>query len=206
MEEKNDDLVFEISDDVYLHNWFFEVILAIILFLFLYLEMVHGINKSFAHIAIIYIVVSSIRKFYEFFIEKNKKLFFNKNKIERTNKKIELNISDIDEIYKISSIYFLSFTGIKRLNKFKIILSIVLFSWLFIPSLILLNMILAIYYKKVSIQKMLVIIGKTDNEVIIVPIPYHNKEKYEKLNNYLKTYLNTDINKLETNYFVPQKG
>jgi len=53
---------------------------------------------------------------------------------------------------------------------------------------------------------MLVIIGKTNNEAIITPILDHDKEKYEKLNNYLKTYLNTDINKLETNYFIPQKG
>jgi len=70
----------------------------------------------------------------------------------------------------------------------------------------LLNIILSIYYKKIAIQKMLVIIGKTNNEAIITPILDHDKEKYEKLNNYLKTYLNTDINKLETNYFILQKG
>jgi len=205
MEEKNDDLVFEIKDYMYLHGWFLEIVLAVVLFLFLFFDMADGINKSFAHIAIIYIVVSSIRKFYTFFIDKNKKLIFNKKGVERTNKRIELKINEINEIYKISSIYSVAYTGIKRTNNFKIVLSVI-FAWLFIPLLMLVNILLSIYYKKISIQKVLVIIGNTDNKVIIVPIPYHDKEKYEKLNNYFKTYLNTDINNLQTNYFVPQKG
>ena len=205
MENKNDDLVFEMEDYMYLHEWFLEIVLAVVSFLLLFFDMLHGINKSFAHIAIIYIAVSSIRKFYEFFIEKNKKLFFYKYKIERTNKKIELKISDIDEIYKISSIYSVAYTGVKRTNNFKIVLSVI-FSWFFIPLLMLVNVLLSIYYKKIAIQKVLVIIGKTDNEVIIIPIPYHDKEKYEKLSNYFKVYLNTDINNLQTKYFIPQKG
>ncbi len=72
----DDELIFEMEDYAYLYEWFFGVILAMILFLLLYFNTIHGINKSFAYIAIIYTVVSSIRKFYEFFIEKNKNYFF----------------------------------------------------------------------------------------------------------------------------------
>ena len=48
------------------------------------------------------------------FLLKKIKNFFNKNGIERTNDKFELKISDIDKIYKISSIFFSSSTRKKN--------------------------------------------------------------------------------------------
>jgi len=209
MEEKNEDLVFEMKDCMYLHNLFFLNSLGIIMFIILYFQTS---EKSFidniAGILIIYIVVKSIRKFYQFFIKKEIKILFYKNKILKVDLNRELKIDKINEIYKFSTIILPSGAGYKKIKRVSIVQKIatILLLWLFIPLALLQNILLSIYYKKIAIQRLLILIGNNDDEVIIISIPYHDKKKYKKLNDYFKTYLNTNINKLETNYFIPQKG
>ncbi len=209
MKDKNDDLIFEISDDAYLHNVLFLISLGVIMFFILYFQTS---EKSFidniAGVLVIYIFVKSIRKFYQFFMKKEIKILFYKNKILKVNLSRELKIDKINEIYKFSTIILPSGAGYKKIKRVSILQKIatILLLWLFIPLSLLQNILLSIYYKKIAIQKLLILIGNNDDEVIIIPIPYHDKEKYKKLNDYFKTYLNTDINNLQTNYFVPQKG
>ena len=206
--KKDDELIFEMEDYAYLHNLFFLINLGLIIFFILYFQTSKkNVIDNIASIVVIYIFVKSIRMFYQFFIKKDIKILFYKDKILRTDLNRELKINKINEIYKLSTIILPSgvYIKIKRASILQKIATMLL-SWLFIPLSLLQNIILAIYYKKVSVQKILVIIGKTDNEAIIVPIPYHDKEKYEKLSNYFKVYLNTDINNLQTKYFIPQKG
>lgn len=208
MIKKDDELIFEMEDYAYLHNLFFLINLGLIIFFILYFQTSKkNVIDNIASIVVIYIFVKSIRMFYQFFIKKDIKILFYKDKILRTDLNRELKINKINEIYKLSTIILPSgvYIKIKRASILQKIATMLL-SWLFIPLSLLQNIILAIYYKKVSVQKILVIIGKTDNEAIIVPIPYHDKEKYEKLSNYFKVYLNTDINNLQTKYFIPQKG
>jgi len=201
MENKNDDLIFEISDDAYLHNLFFLISLGVIIFFILYFQTSEkNFIDNIAGVLVIYIFVKSIRKFYQFFIKKEIKILFYKNKI--------LKIDRINEVYKLSTIILASGAGYKKIKRVSILQKIatILLLWLFIPLSLLQNILLSIYYKKIAIQKLLILIGNNDDEVIIIPIPYHDKEKYKKLNDYFTTYLNTDINKLETKYFIPQKG
>lgn len=207
MDKEKDELVLEMNDTMYLHNWFLEIILGVVMFLLLYFDVGNkGIMDAFARVAIIYIVVGSVRKFYEYYIKKDKKIFFYKNKIERANKRLELGVENIDEIYKISSIYFIAYTKAKRFSSPIGILPVLLLAPLFIPLFAILNIALSFYYKKPSIQKYIVLIAGNDKEAIILPIPYHNKQQYDMLNDYLKVYLKTDIGTLKTQLFIPQKG
>ena len=75
MENKNDDLIFEISDGAYLYSWLVEIVLVTTMALLLYFDPSDGINDSFGRTIVIYGIVFSKRKFYEFFIKKDKKLF-----------------------------------------------------------------------------------------------------------------------------------
>lgn len=194
MIEKNENrhgegLSFVMDDATYLHHWFLEIFLGVVMFLFLYFDVWNkGVADVFARVAIIYIVVGSFRKFYEYYIKKDKKIFFYENRIERANKRLVLSVTSIDEIYKISSIYFIAYTKIKRFSSLRKILSIIP-TPLFIPLFAVLNIALSFYYRKLSIQKYLVLLAGNYIEAIILPIPYHNRQKYDKLNNYLKVYL-----------------
>ena len=60
-----------------------------------------------------------------------------------------------------------------------------------------------LYFKKNIIHNFLIIIGKNDKQMIKIQLPLENQEEQEQLENYCKEYLNTDITKLETRFFIP---
>ncbi len=199
--KKDDELIFEMEDYMYLHEWFLGIVSALLIFFMLWSNIVRTttLTASIGKIVIIYIIVKSIRKFYNFFIKKDIKLIFYKKYILRTSDNKKIKVKDSKEIYKISMLLLFLYDKIKRPNLFSKIFGLL---FLIVPAFLVL-LFEMIFYKKFIINNAIVIIGKTDNEAMIIPIPYHDKEKYEKLSNYFKVYLNTDINNLQTKYFIP---
>jgi hypothetical protein len=209
MENKNDDLVFEMNDDFYVINTMASEFLPAILIISVYIFGYQLDGVFFKTILIpiaIYALISSSIKI--FFKNKDKKIYFFKDKLTTVNKNIRISINNIQKIYRVPSIFIFishSLNGI-GINIFKgKILQILL-----LPITLFLSLVLYItkfiYYKNYKIPSALVVIGKNDKEVITIQIPPNDTDAQANLNNYFKVYLNTDINKLETNYFILKKG
>ncbi len=133
------------------------------------------------------------------------KIKFTKSEINIPFERINLKVDEIKEIYKVSSIYF----DVLRKLRIGIIGRIVfkiIFPINFITSIIY-HIAKSIYHRSAfRFYDVLVLIGKNDKEVIKIQIPLQNKEEQKNLESYCMKYLNTDITKLKSIWFIPEKN
>lgn len=137
---------------------------------------------------------------------KNKyKITFHKNTIINNSKNVEMHTTDIREIYRIS--FFLNIDDYFTIRRQHLIAKIVL---TIISPIILIYFIFntifkILYFKKIIIHDLLVIIGKNDTQTVKIKLPLNSKEEQKQFEDYCKKYLNTDITKLKTRFFIPNK-
>ena len=135
--------------------------------------------------------------------KENLKVKFTKNEIILPFEGVNLKIDEIKEIYKVSSIYFDVLRKL-RLGTIGKLVSIISFPIIFISS-IPRHIVKSIYYKKkFQFYDVLVLIGKDDSEHISIHIPLQNEEEQKNLENYCMEYLNIDISKLKSIWFIPE--
>ena len=205
--EENENYIFETKDYMYFVSHVKFLILGMICY-FVFYENPLGLEVSTASsnpIAVI-VVWSLIGKgFYGiiFFYKYKYKITFYKNKIINNSIKVEINTADIEEIYKISFFLIMDdYFTIRRQHLLgRIILMII--SPILLIFFIFNTIFKRLYFKKNIIHNFLVIIGKNDKQMIKIQLPLENQDEQEQLINYCKEYLNTDITKLETRFFIP---
>ena len=135
--------------------------------------------------------------------KENLKVKFTKNEIILPFEGVNLKIDEIKEIYKVSSIYFdiLRKLRLGTIGKLVLIISFPIIFITNIPAYI----VKSIYYKKkFQFYDVLVLIGKDDSEHISIHIPLQNEKEQKNLENYCNEYLNTDITKLKSIWFIPE--
>lgn len=203
----NKDYIFETKDYMYFVSHIKFLILGMICY-FVFYENPLGLEVSTASSNPIAVVVvwSLIGKgFYGiiFFYKYKYKITFYKNKIINNSIKVEINTADIEEIYKISFFLIMDdYFTIRRQHLLGRIIFMIISPILFI-FFIFNTIFKRLYFKKNIIHNFLVIIGKNDKQMIKIQLPLENQDEQEQLNNYCKEYLNTDITKLETRFFIP---
>ncbi len=201
----NDDFLFNITDYQYINIIVFEIIILIVGGVVLYFNYNNNINSGIGKMVLIYGTVSVIYKIIMLFIQKNKIIRFYKNKISRLHKPIDIYIDSNVEIYKMSSLWYLGYSSVKRPTNAKKLLGILISLFIF-PLLIAHNIVLSVFRKNLSISEVLIVIGRTDKEVIVIEIPKNDKDEYSMLLQYFRKYLNIEINQLKALSFIPMKG
>lgn len=201
----NKDYIFETKDYMYLVSNVNFFIIGMICYVILYenplgLEIPAGTNNPVAGLVTFTLLGKGL--FGIIFFHKNRyKTAFYKNKIINDVRKIEMNTEEVREIYRISFFLILDdYFTIRRQHLLgKILITII--SPIFLMYFIFNTIFKIFYFKQNLIHNFLVIIGKDDKQMIKIQLPLENKQ--EQLENYCKEYLNTDITKLETRFFIP---
>lgn len=201
-------LIFSIKDEMYLTIGLLNFILGLSgLLLIHYNTFFLGKGDgSFGNYIAIILIGRGITKITLYFKNPDKKIEFYSNSINLPKQKIELDIEEIKGVYKISSLFFLGDSpNIKRYN-----LLAKIFFFLLLPIFIFLQLLIhiffTIYYRKLYVYNMLVIVPNDEKKIVSIQIPIQAEDKEEKLSSYFKNFLNIDISELETKLFIPKKG
>ena len=206
MKNQKSELLFDIFDYQFVNMIIFETFGVLWMISMLSIKNDNLLAKNMLEVVIISIIVSIIfRSFVVYFNKKRFFLNFLKHKIIRNYALLEMDINQDTEIYKLSSLWYIGRTSMKRPNFLMKVVGY-LVAFITLPLLFLMNLCLAIYYKKFLIQDVLVIIGKNDKEVIVVTIPRNDIERQRQLREYFLEYANVDIDQLQTLKFIPLKG
>lgn len=199
--DKNNEILFEIENSSYLSKAIAYMMGGIILYtITLFKDRGNELAKTIAASAFGF----GFFRFINYKKEKeNLKVKFTKDEIILPFEGVNLKIDEIKEIYKVSSIYFDVLRKL-RLGTIGKLVSIISFPVIFITN-IPAYIIKSIYYKKkFQFYDVLILIGKDDSEHISIHIPLQNEEEQKNLENYCKEYLNIDITKLKSIWFIPE--
>jgi len=205
-ENMHKDSIFETKDYMYLVSHVNFLILGIIGYLIVYENHLwQEVSNNPNPVAIFVTWLLLGKGFYGiiFFYKYKYKINFYKNKIINKSKEIEINTGDIKEIYIIS--FFLILDDYFSIRRHHLIgrFFLIIISPIFLMYFIFNTIFKRLYFKKNIIHNFLIIIGKNDKQMIKIQLPLENQEEQEQLENYCKEYLNTDITKLETRFFIP---
>lgn len=199
--DKNNEILFEIENSSYLSKAIAYMMGGVILYsITLFKDRGNELAKTIAASAFGF----GFFRFINYKKEKeNLKVKFTKDEIILPFEGVNLKIDEIKEIYKVSSIYFDVLRKL-RLGTIGKLVSIISFPVIFISS-IPRQIVKSIYYKKkLQFYDVLVLIGKDDSEHISIHIPLQNEEEQKNLENYCMEYLNIDITKLKSIWFIPE--
>jgi hypothetical protein len=211
-QSNDDNLIFEINDDLYLiHSIAYELIPGIIILTAILIFGFIPSNFLFKVIAgplSIYAIVGSLFKILTFYKDKNKKIKFYSKKIVRTNKQLNIAISDIREVYKpfFFNNSYMSYSGIRRFGDIRKFFFFI-FSPIFLITYFLYYISSVLYYKNFMIYQMIEVIGKDDKKVIKIQLPFHKSDrKRVLLLQYFKEHLNINLDELKNTLFINMKG
>ncbi len=198
--------IFEIDDEMYLYYQIYIVVLGILLLLDVFLtnsNIFDGIRKILGCYMLLYGFINIYK-----YIKNKRKIVFFTNKITRTYQNRYIKLNNVYEAYIVN--YLISFLSYnqkinrKKINNYVELFFFIFLYLLFLPLVLIAVMINFIYSKRLSTPKILVIIGQNDKENIKIQI-YIPNNKDTRVVEYFKKYLNTDIEKLETLWFIPKK-
>lgn len=202
--EKNFTLT--IKDNIYFVSNVFYLILGVVGILIFKIPPIVGITESHSnnvigYTAVIMVFITGLFGLFHFFYA-DKTIKFNESNIYiNPTKSILLN--DVKEIYRISFLYSIDIRfGVRRYNILS--KSILILITPILSILFLLNIIFKkIYYRNNNIHDILVLIANNDKEMVLVQLPLKNQSEQDELEDYCKKYLDTDIAKIKTKFFIP---
>ena len=211
MNKKENEVLFEIQDYDYGKGKVSGPIYAIIVIVILLYMGVSLEEKglySFRSLVILTIIGSIASLISLIFFYKGRKVLFYEDKIvlkKSKNIKEEINILDIQEVYKLLPYHQYTNTG-KKLNRWNIKSKIA--TIFFLPLLLVYPPFSYIgdfvFYRNFLLKRYrFILIGKTDNNFLV--ISYTGSEQ-RVLEEYFKNIIDVDVNKLKPNYwfFIPQ--
>ncbi len=205
---KDTNFIFETKDYMYLVSHVNIFIIGIICYYIFYenpfgLERPAGISNPIAIVALWSALGKGFYGIISFYQNKYKIVFY-KNKINNKTKKFEINTVDVKEVYKLSFLLVLDdYWTLRRQHLLGRIVIVTILSPFLCVYFILNAIFKRLYFKKNIIHTILVIIGKNDKQMMKIQIPLENEEEQKQLEEYCKKYLNTDITKLKTRFFIP---
>lgn len=202
-----DELVFEVNNYAYKKQYILFFVLSLFLFTLVYFLSNQSSNDQLAKMLAAFLFVTSTIALIGFY-RKPTKIKFYTDRIYREQRVINLNLKDINEVYKVSYFYFLFLTGISKLRRLSsfskfVIVSI---SFIILPFYFLIYILQWIQTKKFYFQEIIVLIGKKDEEYIYIEMPLLDSSKQEELSNYFKEKMSIDINELESKWFIPEEA
>ena len=200
--------IFEIDDEMYFNTYIYIVLFGFFFFYIHYSNLAsESIFRGLAIPAGAYALSYGAWHLYDYY-KNGKKIKFYKNRIEWEGLKVNICLSNIISIFKghffINSISYVS--KIKRINNnlFKLWVIIVWATILF-PFVVTIYLITIIKTKRLILPKIIFSIGNNEKQNVIIIQTYIPNNKDKRVIEYFQKYLNTDIEKLETLWFIPKK-
>lgn len=201
-DKKQDGVILEIDYNFYEANAIVYIVVGVMLYTLtlIFDRSIEAIARSVAIGGVVFGIFRLIR------YRQNTPLTikFTTEKVLIQSENINMNHSDIQEIYRVSVVYFEALRKIRIGNIGKFVFAI-LFPIIFLISFIV-QLVKSMYYRRNFLfYEILIMIGKNDKEFIAIQLPLKNTEEQNNLEDYCKKYLNTDITKLPRLWFIPEK-